>query len=87
MDIIGVFQFNSIQFRFINVPSQQPDGQLQKRHNIQTQINSQMANYRNSTTYKHKSTARWPITETAQQTNTNNNGKGTGQNRQTQQNK
>jgi hypothetical protein len=30
-----------------------------------------MANYTNSTTYKHKSTARWPITETAQHTNTN----------------
>jgi hypothetical protein len=29
---------NSIQFRFINVPSQQPDGQLQKQHNKQTQI-------------------------------------------------
>jgi hypothetical protein len=26
-------------------------------------------------------TARWPITETAQQTNTNNNGQGTGQNK------
>jgi hypothetical protein len=32
------FQFNSIKFWFINVPSQQPDGQLQKQHNIQTQI-------------------------------------------------
>jgi hypothetical protein len=27
-----------IQFWFINVPSQQPDGQLQKQHNKQTQI-------------------------------------------------
>jgi fucose permease len=32
-------QFNSIQFLFINVPSQQPNGQLQKQHNTQTQIN------------------------------------------------
>jgi hypothetical protein len=39
--IIIIIQFNSInsiQFWFINVPSQQPDGQLQKQHNIQTQI-------------------------------------------------
>jgi uncharacterized phage protein gp47/JayE len=35
-------QFNSIQFRFINVPSQQPDGQLQKQHNKQTQITMDM---------------------------------------------
>jgi hypothetical protein len=56
------------------VPSQQPEGQLQKQHNIQTQIKSQKANYTNSTTNKHKSTARWPITQTAQHTNTNNNG-------------
>jgi hypothetical protein len=36
--IIILIQFYSIQFWFINVPSQQPDGQLQKQHNIQTQI-------------------------------------------------
>jgi hypothetical protein len=60
-----------IQFQFINVPSQQPEGQLHKQHNIQTQINSQKANYTNSTTYKHKSTARRPITQTAKHTNTN----------------
>jgi hypothetical protein len=34
--------------------NQQPEGQLHKQHNIQTQINSQMANYRSSTTNKHK---------------------------------
>jgi hypothetical protein len=27
-----------IQFQFINVPSQQPEGQLHKQHNTQTQI-------------------------------------------------
>jgi hypothetical protein len=27
-----------IQFLFINVPNEQPDGQLQKRHNTETQI-------------------------------------------------
>jgi hypothetical protein len=36
--IIIIIQFNSIQLWFINVPSQQPDGQLQKKHNKQTQI-------------------------------------------------
>jgi hypothetical protein len=38
--VLSIFsiQFNSIQFWFINVPSQQPDGQLQKQHNKQTQI-------------------------------------------------
>jgi hypothetical protein len=34
-------------------------------------INSQKANYRNSTTYKYKSTARRPVTQTAQHTNIN----------------
>ena len=29
---------NSIQFKFINVSNQQPEGQLHKQHNIQTQI-------------------------------------------------
>lgn len=29
--------YNSIEFQFINVPSQQSDGQLQKQHNVQTQ--------------------------------------------------
>jgi hypothetical protein len=60
-----------IQFKFINVPNQQPEGQLHKQHNIQTQIKSQKVNYTNSTTYKHKSTARRTITQTAQHTNTN----------------
>jgi hypothetical protein len=47
---------NSIQFNssLLTCPNQQPEGQLHKQHNIQTQINSQKANYRNSTTYKHK---------------------------------
>jgi hypothetical protein len=27
-----------IHFMFINVPSQQPDGKLQKLHNVQTQV-------------------------------------------------
>ena len=43
---------NSIQFQFINVPNQQPDGQLQKQHNIQTQItkdNKQDINETNTT--------------------------------------
>jgi hypothetical protein len=53
------------------VPNQQPESQLHKLHNIQTQVNIQKANYTNSTTYKHKSTARKPITQTAQHTNTN----------------
>ena len=35
---MSIIQFNSIQFLFIIVPSQQPDGQLQKEHNVQTQI-------------------------------------------------
>jgi len=29
-------EFNSIHFIFINMPSQQPDGQLQKQYNIKT---------------------------------------------------
>jgi hypothetical protein len=33
-----IIQFSSVQFSFINVPSQQPDSQLQKQHNIETQI-------------------------------------------------
>jgi len=31
-------EFNSIHFNFINVPSQQPAGHLQKQHNIETHI-------------------------------------------------
>jgi hypothetical protein len=31
-----IVNFSSIKFTLINVPSQQPDGQLQKQHNIQT---------------------------------------------------
>jgi hypothetical protein len=27
-----------IQYLFMNVPSEQPDGQLQKQHNVETQI-------------------------------------------------
>ena len=41
---------NSFQFQFVNVPSQQPDGQLHKQHNVQTQIttdNKQDTNKRN----------------------------------------
>jgi hypothetical protein len=31
-------QKNSIQFIFINAPNQEPDGQLQRQHNEETQI-------------------------------------------------
>jgi len=31
-------QKNSIHFIFINVPNQQPDGQLHRQHNKETQI-------------------------------------------------
>jgi hypothetical protein len=65
------------------VPNQQSEGQLHKQHNIQTVINSQKANYTNSTTYKHKSTARRPITQTAQHTDINNNGQYTDKIKQT----
>jgi len=31
-------EFNSIHFIFINVPSQQPDGHLQKQRNVETNV-------------------------------------------------
>jgi hypothetical protein len=40
---------NSIQFWFINVPSQQPDGQLHKQHNTQTQITTDSEQHTNET--------------------------------------
>jgi hypothetical protein len=52
-------QFNSIQFWFISVPNQQPDGQLQKQHNKQTQItmdNKQDKNKTNTTKQISKQT-------------------------------
>ena len=33
-----IFQSSSIQIMFIDVPSQQPDGQIQQQHNIETRI-------------------------------------------------
>ena len=34
--IIIIIIITIIHFMYMNVPSQQPDGQLQKQHNIQT---------------------------------------------------
>ena len=51
-------QFNSIQFQFINVPNQQPEGQLHKQHNIQTQITTDNIQNKNkiNTTKTNKQT-------------------------------
>lgn len=40
INVLGILklQFNSTQVMFIKVPSQQPDGQLQKQHIIHTSI-------------------------------------------------
>ena len=53
-----LYNNNSIQFQFINVPSQQPDGQLQKQHNTQTQIttNNKQDTIEINTTKTHKQT-------------------------------
>ena len=40
---------NSIQFQFINVPNQQPEGQLQKQHNVETQITTDNIQNKNKT--------------------------------------
>jgi hypothetical protein len=55
-NVCWIWKFNSIKF----------NSSL-----LMYRINSQKANYTNSTTYKYKSTARRPITQTAQHTNIN----------------